>query len=240
MSLRSGRDRVVPEHLTPQASDSLRWQGEPEGRGGSRTPRSAPPLLSRVNGFSLGGWTPRDPGGPRSGGGGRTAGFCSPAQKCDGSGEESGDTLSARRTNLKTFAQIIASVTLMAYIRRQCPSVAPRLLLGCCPSAVFRLSAVVRSTTIRPTSEASRRNYAGEKLPGGPSNIRDGYRDNTGGFSTLWLPQRGCPNARAAGRQAVLGVSGGGEGEGVVQRASPARRAVGCPTRCCLVGCIAG
>jgi hypothetical protein len=62
------------------------------------------------------------------------------------------------------------------------------------PLTAPRLSAVVRAPTIRSTSEASRRHYAGEKVTGGPSNIRGGYRDNTGGFSTLCLPQRGRPS----------------------------------------------
>jgi hypothetical protein len=47
-------------------------------------------------------------------GGGRTAGLCSPAGKCGGSGEESGDTLSAGGTDLKAFKVVDSSATRLA------------------------------------------------------------------------------------------------------------------------------
>ncbi len=87
--------------------------GRPGGEGGvahSDPPRHCVPR-ERI---SLGEGHPEILAGRGPVGGGRTAGLCSPAGKCGGSGEESGDTLSARRADLKAFEIVDQSATRLA------------------------------------------------------------------------------------------------------------------------------
>ena len=79
--------------------------GRPGGEGGVAHSDSPRHCVSRVNGIPERGG-PEILAGRGPMGGGRTAGLCSPAGKCGGSGEESGDTLSAKRADLKAFMTV--------------------------------------------------------------------------------------------------------------------------------------
>jgi hypothetical protein len=69
--------------------------------------------MSRITDL-LGGGHPEILAGRGPTGGGRTAGWCSPARSWVGDGEESGDTLSVRRGDLKALAVLDLSATRLA------------------------------------------------------------------------------------------------------------------------------
>ena len=87
--------------------------GRPGGEG-DRTLGPAPPLLSRANGYPVGEGT-QGPWRAAVRRGRTNRGLLLTCRRCDGSGEESDDTLSAKRTDLKAFGVVDCSVTRLAY-----------------------------------------------------------------------------------------------------------------------------
>jgi hypothetical protein len=92
--------------------------GRSGGEGGVAHSDSPRHCVSRVNGYRWAGGTQRSwRAAVRRG---RTNyGLTLTCRECGGSGEESGDTLSARRSDLKTLVVLISSATRLAYAQRR-------------------------------------------------------------------------------------------------------------------------